>query len=232
MKKILVSVLGVAILVLIGCGGGTKDTPQDTSKEAANYYKEEFRKATSLKALNTDKRVLFTMKSLRDNFLQSFDVNGSNEGINRDIIELFKSNIEKSIDVVENFTIKEDTPIFMASMQVTEQPEKHLDAKLKSAIKTVCTECKEADIEDWFSHNQASLEKSMEDNNDVDIENDKDPYLVQDPPPTVLLLIPWPKDKKEEPIHYEVGPNDDTSDFIEMQTERAEFARFIDARLP
>ena len=222
MKKLLGSI--IASLLLIGCGGGSA---KDADREA--YYKEEFRKATSIKALNTDKRVLFTMKSLRDSFLQNFDVNGTNEGINRDIIELFKSDIEKSIDGVENFTIKDDTPILMASMKVKENPEKHMDAKLKSAIKTVCTECKEADVEDWFSHNQASLEKSMEDNNDVDIENDKDPYLSATPPPYVWLIIPWPKDKK---IHYEIGPNDDTNDFIEMQTERAEFARFIDARLP
>ena len=222
MKKILFAVLGVAILALIGCGGGsTKEVVKD-----AAYYKEAFRKATTIKALNTDERVLFTMKSLRDSFLQSFDVNGTNEGINRDIIELFKNDIEKSIDGVENFTIKEDTPILMGSMKVKENPEKHLDAKLKSAIKTVCTECKEADIEDWFSNNQSALEKSMEDNNNVDIENDKDPYLPSEPPPIPFEVLPYPL-----PL-YVIGPNDDTHDFIEMQTERAEFARFIDARLP
>ena len=223
MKKILFSVLGVAILALIGCGGGgTKEVKKD-----AAFYKEEFRKGTSIKVLNTDERVLFTMKSLRDSFLQSFDVNGTNEGINRDIINQFKSNLlrslhnEESIDF-KNVEINEITPILLASISAKNKGDAGIETKLKEAVKEVCDSCQENDVNQWFIDHQSSLEKSMEENSEVDEDNDKQVYIDETPPPYAIIVCCQP----DIPINF----ND--HHFFEIQTLRAVYNSDVDREMP
>ena len=223
MRNLLFSVvIGGAILALSGCGGGgTKEVVKD-----AAYYKEEFRKATTIKALHSKKRVLFTIQSLRDSFVSTFDINGTSEGINRDIIELFKSNFENKISNIKDFRLKEDTAILMPSIMEKEFRELKFADELKSAIKTACDTCKEEAIEDWFSVNQTSLEKNIQDNSKVDESDDTQPLCVAalEPPPITILIIGQPP--------LSVIPDINTSAPLEVQAARAEYNKNVAVLLP
>ena len=220
MKRFLwTAVLSTAILALSGCGGGgTKEVVKD-----ASYYKEEFKKATTIKALNTEQDVLFTMKSLGDSFISSFDVNGTNEGINRDIIALFKSNFADKINNVSNVILKDDVAIILPGILDENKTQIRLDSELKSAIKTVCNDCKEDATENWFTDNQTTLEKSAEDNSGIDDTDDNQPLYAK-PPPEPFLIIGQPP--------RSVIENYDIANPVEIQTLRAEYDKGVDKIMP
>ena len=216
MKNLLfTAILGCAVLALSGCGGGGD---KKVVKDAA-YYKKEFKKRTSLKSLNTDKQVLFTMKSLKSSFITQFDINGTNEGINRDIIEIFKSNLEKAIENNDSFTIKETTPILLSAKN-DDRNVSRLDNELKSAITTVCANCKQEDIAKWFMDNQDTLEKSAEENNHLNEADDSQPILANPPPDILVVYLPPP-----QPPHIYQGGH-----FVEIQTLREGYNRWVEQR--
>ena len=222
MKRLIwAAVLSTAILALSGCGGGTKEVVKD-----AAYYKEEFRKVTTIKSLHTEKKVLFTIQSLRDSFVDSFDINGTDEGTNIDIVEQFKSNFEDKISNIKDFKLKDNTAILMPSLKEKEFRKLKFAGELKSAIKTVCAACKEQAIEDWFSANQTELEKNMQDNSKVDKSDDTQPLCVAalEPPPITILIIGQPP--------RDVLPDTDTKEPLEIQAVRAEYNKGVDKIMP
>jgi len=217
MKNILFAIfMGSAVLALSGCGGGGD---KKVVKDAA-YYKEIFRKATTIKNINTEKRVLFTMRSLRDNFITKFDINGTNEGINRDIIDQFQHNLADKVDNNKSFVITDETPIILSGKKDDINTTYRLDLELKSAIATICgVDCKQQDVDRWFEQHQDALEKSAEDNSGVDQTDDSQKFLAN-PPPDLLLVILGPP--KVPPIFQEDDP------FVEIQHYREVYNQFQD----
>ena len=180
-----------AILFVTGCGGG--GGAKEEVKKDAEYYKKELRKATSIKALHTDKRVLFTIKSLKNSFVNEFNINGTDEATNKAIVAKFKSNFEDEIkeNTGYDFNIKDDTAILMPSINEKDDvPYKFADM-LKEAISLECSGCNEDDVDEWFKNNQASLEKSMQEQSGIDESDDIQPLCVSDlePPPLPMLII-------------------------------------------
>jgi len=180
-----------AILFVTGCGGG--GGAKEEVKKDAEYYKKELRKATSIKALHTDKRVLFNIQSLKNSFVNEFNINGTDEATNKAIVAKFKSNFEDGIkeNTGYDFNITDHTAILMPSINEKDDvPYKFADM-LKEAISLECSGCNEDDVDEWFKNNQASLEKSMQEQSGIDESDDTQPLCVSElePPPLTVLII-------------------------------------------
>ena len=149
------------------------------------------------------------MQSLKSSFIAQFDINGTNKGTNRDIMEMFKSNLEKAVENNGSFAIKETTPILLSAKN-DDRSASRLVNELKSAITTVCANCKQEDIAKWFMDNQDTLEKSAEENNHLNEAYDSQPILANPPP--------------RPPSIYQGGR------FVEIQTLSESYNRWVDER--
>ena len=214
--------LGSVVMVLSGCGD-PPSKPEEVVKDAA-YYKERFRQATTIKSLNTETKVLFTMKSLRDNFIKQFDVNGTNEGINRDIIDQFQRQLEKQVENDDAFVITDKTPIILAGKKDDSNTTPRLDTQLKRAIGEICgVDCKRQDVDRWFEQHQDALEKNAEDNSGVDQTDDLQKFLANPPPDPMAVLFASPP--PPPPPIYRGGH------FVEVQALRAGLNQWADQNI-
>jgi hypothetical protein len=192
---------------------------QKDVKNAA-YYKAAFKKATTIKALHTKTKVLFTIRSLRNYFVTAFNVYGTNEKINKKIIRVFRNNLAHDVDNVDASKLKDNVAIILPGIKdKNKTPQIRLDIQLKKAIKTVCSNCKERDIKNWFVNHQFSLEKSIQANSGIDEADDNQPLFAPPPPRVVLVLGP------NGPM---VIPNYDDYDFVEIQKLREQYNRGVE----
>jgi len=211
MKKLLwTAVMSTAILALSGCGGGsTKEVVKD-----AAFYKESYKKATSIEALNTEDTVLFTMSAFKEALNDPKVVTKEmDEATKLSIVQLFEESVEDSISNIENYISRDDVPIILPRDQ-SKAPSTNGNPVLdfNSTLKSATSDCECCDpplpcmIIVEFIH-------YVEEYSDVDIKNDVQTYLG----------VPQKDDFLSE---FNGGV------FVEVQAYRDAYNKEVDKRLP
>ncbi len=94
----------IALFLIVGCGGGG-------TKKDATFYKDRFKKATTIQALHTKDTVIFTLNEM-DKVASNQEV-FVNQDIQAQFLKNFKNNLLQKLDFPKDYVLNKDTPIIL-----------------------------------------------------------------------------------------------------------------------